>query len=103
MSYITPPSSSGSSNVKVKQTTIDFGTLGVSEASFTISDPDVTPTSNIVGQIAYEVGTTGKDLDEFEMDALDCKFGPGSGQFTLYAVGLEGYIADKFTVSYTIG
>ena len=86
----------------VKQTEIDFGSLPVSEKSFTISDVSVSPTSHIVGTVAYEA-PTGKDLDELDMDALDLKFGPGSGQFTLYVTGRDGYIADKFKVNYVVG
>src|SRR5258706_8606475 len=83
-SYI--PGPAGVPNVK--QTEIDFGTTPVSEASFTITDSDVTATSQIIGTVAYEA-PTGKDLDELEMDALDLKFGPGAGQFTLYVVGQD--------------
>ena len=52
--------------------------------------------------MAYEA-PTGKDLDELDMDGLDLKFGPGTGQFTLYARGLDGYVADKFKINYLIG
>ncbi len=86
----------------VKQTEIDFGPLPTSEANFIILDSNVTPTSHIVGTVAYEA-PTGKDLDEVEMDGLDLKFGPGSGTFTLYATGLEGYIADTFKINYVVG
>jgi hypothetical protein len=92
--------SAGSSTVK--QTEIDFGALPVSEASFTIADASVSPTSHIVGTVAYQA-PTGKDLDELEMDGIDLKFGPGSGQFTLYARGQDGYIADKFKINYVVG
>lgn len=92
----------GSGTATLKQTEIDFGPLPVAEKSFTIIDPDVTPASKLVGEIAY-VAPTGKDLDEMEMDEIDLKFGPGSGQFTLYAVGENGYVADKFRVNYLIG
>jgi hypothetical protein len=86
----------------VKQVEIDFGPLPVAEASFLITDASVTPTSHIIGNVAYEA-PTGKDLDEIEMDELDLKFGPGSGAFILYARGRDGYVADKFRVSYAIG
>jgi hypothetical protein len=92
----TPPAFS------IKQTEIDFGATPVAEASFTIVDAAVTPSSHLIGQVAYEA-PTGKELDELEMDALDLKFGPGSGQFTLYARGLDGYVADTFKINYTIG
>lgn len=93
------PGAGGSS---VRQVEVDFGPLPVSEMSFLITDPSVTPTSHIVGTVAYEA-PTGKDLDELEMDELDLKFAPGSGQFTLYAVGENGYIADRFKINYVVG
>jgi hypothetical protein len=88
--------------VNIKQTEVDFGATPVQEASFTIVDADVGPTSQLIGNVAYEA-PTGKDLDEVEMDAIDLKFGPGSGQFSLYARALDGYIADKFKINYLIG
>jgi hypothetical protein len=93
--------SNGSGNV-VKQIEIDFGSLPVSEAKFLITDASVTSSSHITGSVAYEA-PTGKDLDELEMDGLDLKFGPGAGQFTLYAVGENGYVADKFKINYVVG
>ena len=96
------PGSSSSSSVKVKQVEVDFGTLPVAEAQFTITDPDVTISSHIVGAIAYEAPTD-KDLDEMTMDSLDVKCGNGVGQFDMYIIGLDGYIADKFKVNYVVG
>jgi hypothetical protein len=86
----------------LKQTEIDFGVVPVAEASFVITDAGVSTGSRLVGNVAYEV-PTGKDLDELEMDGLDLKFAPGAGQFTLYARGMEGYVADKFKINYLIG
>ncbi len=81
---------------------IVFGSVPISEAFFTVIDADVTPSSLITGTVAYQA-PTGKDLDEMEMDRLDLKFGPGSGQFSLYARGLDGYLHDKFKINYSIG
>lgn len=86
----------------IKQTEIDFGAVPVAEKSFTITDVSVLITSQLIGNVAYEA-PTGKDLDELEMDSLDLKFAPGAGQFTLYARGLDGYIADKFKINYLVG
>lgn len=86
----------------ISQTEIDFGATPVAEASFLITDAAVSPSSRIIGNVAY-VAPTGKDLDEIEMDGLDLKFAPGSGQFTLYARGLDGYIADRFVINYQVG
>lgn len=94
--------SPGASSTNIKQTEVDFGTTPVSEASFVITDADVAPTSQLIGFVAYEA-PTGKDLDELDMDTLDLKFAPGSGQATLYATCLTGYIAGNFKVNYLIG
>ncbi len=95
-------SHAGGGTLDIKQTEIDFGTIPVGEASFTVSDSSVLVTSQLMGNVAYEA-PTGKELDELEMDSLDLKFAPGAGQFTLYARGLDGYIADKFKVNYLVG
>lgn len=95
-----PPATSGSTNIK--QTEIDFGTTPVAEASFTITDADVSATSQITGSVSYEAPTD-KELDELDMDGLDLKFGPGVGQFTIYARGTDGFVHDKFKINYLIG
>lgn len=94
--------SPGASSTNIKQTEIDFGATPVSEMLFTITDADVSATSQLLGWIAYEA-PTGKDLDEMEMDVIDVKLGPGTGEFTAYVKGLEGYLADKFKLNYLIG
>ena len=90
-----------SQSLNIKQTEIDFGPLPVSEAIFIIVDSSVTPSSNIIGQIAY-VAPTNKDLDEVEMDTIDLKFSAGNGQFVLYAISTYGYVADKFKINYLV-
>lgn len=96
----TPPAAAAS--VNIKQTEIDFGTTPVFAAEFTITDADVSATSNLIAQVAYEA-PTGKDLDELELDCLYLQCQPGAGQFVLRAEGMDGYIADKFKVNYLIG
>lgn len=86
---------------KIKQTEVDFGTTPVSEASFTVTDSEVTTGTQLLAQVAYEAPTS-KDLDEVEMDALDIKCTSGAGQFTMYIRGMDGYIADKFKINYII-
>lgn len=85
-----------------KTTEIDFGTTPVSEAEFTIADESVTVFSRLSGSVSYEAPTS-KDQDEMTMDGLDLKFAPGDKSFTLYARGLDGYVADKFKINYHIG
>jgi hypothetical protein len=80
---------------------IDFGSVPVSEMTFTVADSHVTPTCTIVGNVAY-VAPTGKDLDEMEMDCLDLKFAAGNGQLTIYAKARDGDVADKFKIAYCV-
>lgn len=94
--------SPGAGSTNIKQTEINFGAMPVSEASFLITDADVAAGSQLIGGVAYEAPTD-KDLDEMEMDTLDLKFAPGTGEFTLYARGLDGYVEGKFKVNYLIG
>jgi hypothetical protein len=85
----------------ITQTEVDFGATPVAEASFVVVDAAVTATSKIIGSVAYQA-PTGKDLDELEMDGLDIKFAPGTGQLTIYARGQDGYVADKFLINYQV-
>ena len=81
------------------QAVIDFGPLGVEVAIFTIADPHVTASSNLIGYLAY-VAPPGKDLDELEFDSFDFLFSPGTGSFTLLARSINGLVADKFVLNY---
>ena len=96
------PSNWNDEHDAIKQTEIDFGTTPVADSSFTITDADVAATDQIVAQVAYEA-PTGKDLDEIEMDTLSLRCGAGAGQFTLFATGMDGYVADKFKINYIVG
>jgi hypothetical protein len=49
------------------------------------------------------VAPTGKDLDEIEMDEIDLRFGPQTGQFKVYAVPQEGLVHDNFVINYMVG
>jgi hypothetical protein len=82
-----------------KQTEIDFGSTPIEEKTFTITDANITTSSIITGSIAYEA-PTGKELDELEFDNFDLMFVAGTGQCTLYARSLNGYVADKFKLNY---
>lgn len=94
--------SPGASSTNIKQTEVDFGSTPIPEQSFTITDAAVSLSNQLIAMIAYEA-PTGKDLDELEMDAIDIKVAPGTGEFTLFIKGLEGYLHDKFKVNYLIG
>lgn len=85
----------------ITQTEIDFGTTPVEEKDFTISNANIVSTSNIIVQLAY-VAPTDKELDELEFDSFDFRSYAGTGTFTLHARALEGYVADKFKINYSV-
>lgn len=86
----------------VHQVEINFGSTPVGAAAFVIADPDVSVDSHIVASVAY-VAPSGKSLDEMTMDGLDLKCAPGVGELTIYARGLDGFVAGAFPISYVIG
>ena len=100
--YNPPPVSAPGGSVNIKQTEVDFGAAALWEKEFTITDVDVSATSQLIAQVAYEA-PTGKDLDELEFDTLDLLCTPGSGQFTLRALGNPGPVGGKFKVNYLVG
>lgn len=100
--FITPVGTTRQAVPIMKQTEVDFGSTPVESASFVVVDTAVTTAMHITGQVAYEA-PTGKDLDELEMDSLECLFAPGAGQLTIFIRGREGYIADKFKINYVLG
>ncbi len=95
--------SPGAGSVNIKQTEVDFGTTPISEKEFTVTDTDVLVTSQLIAQVAYEA-PTGKDLDELEMDDLQIRCQPGTGQFLMFIRTADGsYLADKFKINYLVG
>lgn len=94
---------SSSAGAILAQTEIDFGATPLAESTFTIIDANVSPSSLITAQLAYEA-PTGKDLDELEMDQLYMIAGPDSGQFSLFVRTLDGsYLAGAFKINYFVG
>jgi hypothetical protein len=83
------------------QTELDFGATPIDENEFTVTDASISAAALITGSIAYKA-PTGKDLDEVTMDTFTLSFAPGTGQFTVYAKSLEGYVVGKFFLNYTI-
>lgn len=89
--------------IDVFQTEVDFGALPVYTGTFTVTDANVSATSQIIAQMAYEAATD-KDLDETEMDYLDIRCAPGVGQFTMFIDSRDSsYLHDKFKINYTVG
>ena len=87
----------------VTETEVDFGSTPVGEATvFTITDARVATGSFILVSLSGNAPTS-KDQDELEMDSFYMWALPGTGQFSLYMRPLEGFVADKFKVCYSIG
>jgi hypothetical protein len=84
----------------VAQAEIDFGTTPVEEKDFTITNTAIVSTSLIQAQVAY-ISPTGKELDELEFDSFDFRCVAGTGNFTLHARALEGYVAGNFKIVYS--
>lgn len=88
----------------IKQTEINFGVTSISEREFTITDPGVAPTSQILAQIAYAApADASKAADEATMDAFDITCQPATGSFVLHAACLTGVVYGKYVVNYLIG
>lgn len=81
---------------------IDFGSTGITEYTFTVTDADVEATDVVVPRLMYSA-PTGKDLDELEFDDFDLMAIAGTGEFTLYARSKYGPVSGKFKIAYTYG
>jgi len=87
----------------VNQTEVDFGATPVSNATFTVTDSNVSATSQLIAQVAWEA-PTGKEVDEIEMDDLQIRCKPAAGSFDMYIETADGsYLADKFKINYLVG
>jgi hypothetical protein len=93
----------GAGSTNIKQTEIDFGVVPISEKEFIIIDSDVSATSQIIAQMAYEA-TSIKELDETEMDDLQIRCKSEAGQFKMFIRSADGsYLHDTFKINYLIG
>ena len=95
-----PPGGSGS--FSATEVEIDFSYPPQRSKSFTIMNATVTTNSKI---LVTQSGNapTGKNADDNEMDALTFSAVPGTGQFTLFATGVEGKVGGAFKVLYAVG
>ena len=90
-------------SVNIKQVEVDFGTaLHQRAKSFTITDADVSPGSQLIVHQALDAAT-GKAQDENEMDTLLIRAAPGTGQFTAFVESLCGSVAGAFKLNYLVG
>src|SRR5688500_15491937 len=94
--------SPGASSVNIKETEVDFGTAAVSEATFTITDADVSATSQILAGLAG-IAPTGKEIEEVYLEEpfkIICA--PAAGTFDM-TVQPFGDVSDKFKIWYLVG
>jgi hypothetical protein len=86
---------------QIKEVELDFGSFAVVEKVFTVVDAQVDPTSRIVMTHSGEAAT-GKQADEAEFDAIDCRCEPFAGGFRVYATSLLGHIYGLFRFNYVL-
>jgi hypothetical protein len=84
-----------------KSVVLDAGATPVSEFTATVTDAAISATSIVLAVIASLA--PGKDADEVAMDSYRVDVIPAAGSMAVTVRGLEGYIADKFTLNYTAG
>lgn len=86
---------------QLKTVELDFGIPAVVGKTFTVVDGDVTPTSKLMMMHSGKAAT-GKQADEAEFDAIDCRCEPLAGSFRVYATSLLGHVTGPFKFDYAI-
>jgi len=89
-------------SVVVTTVEIDVGPSPVKEATFTIMDVSITPTTKI---LVFQAGraATGRSADENEWTRLHLVANPASGQFELWVMCLNGSMTGTFLIDYIKG
>jgi hypothetical protein len=80
---------------------LDFGSVAVDEKVFTVIDASVVPASRVV-MTHSGAPATGKQADEAEFDAIDCRCEPLTGSFRVYATSLLGKVLGPFKFDYVV-
>ena len=88
--------------VTVQTVELDFGSVPVASAQFTVTDATVAAASKLV---IVQAGTaaTGRDADEAELDPIAATASPGDGQFTVFCAPLMGRVVGKYKFHYQVG
>lgn len=74
----------GGGSVATYETGLDFGSKPVWDASFTVSEPSVSPTSKIL-VFPSANPALGRHSDDWQWDGLTLSAVAGTGEFTVYA------------------
>lgn len=85
----------------MKEVELDFGTPAVVEKVFTVTDAAVTAIS-LVNMLQSGAAATGRQADEAEFDAIDCRCEPFLGGFRVYATSLLGSVLGKYKFNYAL-
>lgn len=93
---------SGGGTSSINQVEIDFGLIPTRSKTFVVPDASVSVSSRILPLQSGEAAT-GRDADENEMDPVLFSAIPGIGQFILIGSSLNGPVAGKFKVNYSVG
>lgn len=91
-----------STNSRVVEVEVDFGTDDLEEKSFTITDATVTTSSLIMLSISGNTPSDGRDIDEIRLENMEMIATPGSGDFALTMNPKEGTTTGKFKVLYFV-
>jgi hypothetical protein len=89
----------GPGAVQMKQTELTFGPPAVVKQVFVVVDSDITPAS-LIEMMHSGAAATGKQADEAEFDAIDCRCEPLAGSFRVYATSLLGHVVGAFKFNY---
>lgn len=87
----------GAPQMKVVELT--FGPPARRGQVFTVSDADIT-TASLIEMMHSGAAATGKQADEAEFDAIDCRCEPLTGSFRVYATSLLGHVVGPFKFNY---
>ena len=93
-----------SGSVNIKETEIDFGDNNyVTEQVFTITDADVSTSSQIMANVSIKSPSDSRDVDEILWEDMICVCQAGTGNFLLTVKSLYGSVNGKFIINYLVG
>ena len=92
-----------SAAVAVKETTLDFGSVGMYSKSFTITDIEAVTTNKILIS-ASSKPASGRSQDELEMDNFSCSAVCSvNGQIIINISAVPGPVTGQYVFNYTLG
>lgn len=84
---------------RMKEVQLTFGPPAVVGQVFVVSDADITPAS-LIEMMHSGAAATGRQADEAEFDAIDCRCEPLTGSFRVYATSLLGHVVGPYKFNY---